>query len=207
VIVALVAGVVTASAFAVLRWRASGAALTVGFRFDAGSYALPPLATETLGGPVTASEAETIQRIARGELERAYAGTRLLDTDSAGAFWHVEVRNTIRGAGRAIPNAGHAVGLGPLGGLSELNFSLLALTALRFAPPHASRQAIVEGIGRGIGRAAVHELAHQIVATAAMDNTTDPDSYEYASFSRASQYYGDLHWSGAWPLVLRKIGG
>ena len=36
--------------------------------------------------------------------------------------------------------------------------------------------------------------------------STDPDSYEYGSHSRASQYYGELHWDGAWPLVRQKIG-
>jgi hypothetical protein len=96
--------------------------------------------------------------------------------------------------------------LGPLGGMSELSFDVLAASAIRFAPPAAPRAAIVDAIGRGIGRAAVHELAHQIVSTASMDNQTDPDSYEYSSFSRASQYYGVLHWAGARTAIVEKIG-
>jgi hypothetical protein len=126
-------------------------------------------------------------------------------TDAREAFWHVEVLRAIRGR-KALPDGGHSIGLGPLGGIGELNFDLLAASAVRFAPPGASRQVIVDGIGRGIGGAAVHELAHQIVGTTAMDNDADPDSYEYTTFIRASQYYGRLHWSGARPIVLAKIG-
>jgi len=70
--------------------------------------------------------------------------------------------------------------------LAKVSFTILALSGIQFAPWGASRQTMIEGIGRGIGRAAVHELAHQIVSTAAMDNHTDADSYEYASFNRAS---------------------
>jgi hypothetical protein len=83
---------------------------------------------------------------------------------------------------------------------------ILALGAIKHAPAGAPRQIVVEGIGRGIGRAAVHEFAHQILGVVAMDNATDGNSYEYASFERASQYYGELHWSSAWPLLQRKIG-
>ena len=90
--------------------------------------------------------------------------------------------------------------------MGELSFTILSVTAARLAPPDATRAQIVDAIGRGIGRAAVHELAHEIVGTAAMDNTTDPDSYEYASFNRPSQYYGQLHWAQAWPLVVQRIG-
>jgi hypothetical protein len=204
--VALIAVTVTAAVFSVVSSRASTASLSVGFRFERSSIVLPPAAAASLGGPLSGDEIQTIERIARRELARAYAGTRLSIGDTADAFWHIDVRNTIRGAGRAIPNAGHAVVLGPLGGLAEVNFTVLATSAIRLAPPGASRAAIVEGIGRGVGRAAVHELAHQIVSTAAMDNRTDPDSYEYSSFSRPSQYYGELHWAGAWPILVRKVG-
>jgi hypothetical protein len=203
---AAIALAVTGLGFLALRSRASTAPLSVGFRFEAASLILPATAAETLGGQLTASERQDIERIARQELAKAYAATRLSIGDTKEAFWHIDVRNSIRGAGRAIPNAGHAVVLGPLGGMSELNFTVLATAAIRLAPAGASRTAIVEGIGRGIGRAAVHELAHQIVSTEAMDNATDPDSYEYSSFNRGSQYYGELHWGDAWPLVRRKIG-
>jgi hypothetical protein len=203
--VGIVAVAVTALAFTIVRWQASKAIVTAGFRFEAGSYALPEYATRRLGGPLTEPDIESIKEISRREVERAFAGTRMIVTQNADAFWHVEVLQTLHETG-PLPNAGRALVLGPLGGAGEVSFAILALAAVRLAPAGATRQTIVEGIGRGIGRAAVHELAHQIVATAAMDDNTDPDSYEYSSFDRASQYYGDVHWSGAWPIVQRKIG-
>jgi hypothetical protein len=206
VIVAGVAAVAaTALVFAVVRWQASTAIVAAGFRFDPGSYALPAGPTRQLGGPLTESEIASIEAISRRELERAFAGTRMTITDTTDAFWHVQVRHTL-GEGKQLPHAGHAIGLGPLGGIAEVSFTMLALSAIRLAPAGGSRQVMIDGIGRGIGRAAVHELAHQIVATAAMDTSTDPDSYEFGSFNRASQYYGNLHWGGAWPLVVQKIG-
>ena len=203
---ALIAIGVTAIVFSVVRSRAATAPLTVSFRFDPAACVLPPAAAVLVGGPLTPPEIHEIEVAARRELEEAYRETRLVFVDGGEAFWHVDLRHTISGAGRAIPNAGHAVGLGPLGGISELSFIVLATSAIRFAPVDASRAVVVEAIGRGIGRAAVHELAHQIVSSAAMDTTTDPDSYEYSTFSRASQYYGRLHWAGAWPSVEKKVG-
>jgi hypothetical protein len=205
IVVGAIAAVVTAAVFAIVRWRASTTIVTAGFRFHPGPYTLSAEPTRALGGPLTDSEIASIKAIARGELERAFAGTRMAIADDTNAFWHIEVRHTL-GEGRQLPHAGHAIGLGPLGGVAEVSFTMLALSAIRLAPKDASRQTMIDGIGRGIGRAAVHELAHQIVATAAMDNSADPDSYEYGSFNRASQYYGELHWAGAWPLVLQKIG-
>jgi len=41
-----------------------------------------------------------------------------------------------------------------------VDFDFVAFTALHFAPQRAARPAIVEAIGRGIGRVAVHELMH-----------------------------------------------
>jgi len=205
-VAALVAAVVTAAVFSVVRAKASRAPLTVAFRFDAAACVLPRTAERALGAPLQPPEVAAIQRTARRELEEAYAGTRLVFVADGEAFWHLQVLPAIRGR-KALPDGGHSIGLGPLGGLGELNFDLLSVTAVRLAPPGATRQTILDGIARGIGRAAVHELAHQIVATAGMDNATDADSYEYGSFSRQSQYYGRLHWADAWAGVRAKVGG
>jgi hypothetical protein len=204
-VAAILAAVVTTAVFAIVRSKAATAPLTVAFRFEPDACVLPVSAQQRLGGALTADEVGAIERVARGELERAYAGTRLLFTGGGDAFWHLEVRGAIRGR-KALADGGHSIALGPLGGIGEVSFTVLALSAIRYAPDGAARQTIVDGIGRGIGRAAVHELAHQIIATGAMDTTSDPDSYEYATFIRPSQYYGQLHWAGAWPLVLKKVG-
>ena len=58
-------------------------------------------------------------------------------------------------------------------------------------------------------RAAVHELAHQALGldnVAYLDNRTDTDSYEHANADRPSQYYGELRWTTAWPVLQQKFG-
>ena len=95
---------------------------------------------------------------------------------------------SLRGRG-PLPNAGESMPLGLLGGSGAVSFDLVALKAIQYAPAGASRQTIVEGIGRGIGRVAAHEFAHQILNTGAVHNRDDENSYEYPSPDRAAQYY------------------
>jgi hypothetical protein len=54
-------------------------------------------------------------------------------------------------------------------------------------------------------------LAHNAIALgldnlACIDNRTDTGSYEYANADRPSQYYGDLRWTTAWPVLEEKFG-
>lgn len=105
--------------------------------------------------------------------------------------------------------AGESRVFGPLGGSGSVAFAILAHNAIGYAPAGASRQQIVDGIGRGIGRAAVHELAHQALGldnVSCLDNRTDMDSYEYANADRPSQYYGDLRWTTASSMLQEKFG-
>jgi len=39
-----------------------------------------------------------------------------------------------------------------------------------------------------------------------MDNRTDAQSYEYFTHNRPSQYYGELHWARAWPVLVERLG-
>ena len=63
----------------------------------------------------------------------------------------------------------------------------------------------MNGIGRGTGRVAVHEFMHQMLGAAGTHNQADPASYEYGSPERAAQYYGELHWTTAWPALQRRL--
>jgi hypothetical protein len=99
------------------------------------------------------------------------------------------------------------VPLGSFGGIGAVDFRLVEAFALRYAPAGASREAVLEGIGRGVGRVAVHELAHQIAGVAAaVHDAADDHAYEYPSPERASQYYGELHWTIARPLLEQRLG-
>jgi hypothetical protein len=91
-------------------------------------------------------------------------------------------------------------------GDGAVNFSLLAGYAESYATADADRATIVTAIGRGVGRAAVHEFAHQLLGTALIDDGDDAQSYEYGSAARREQYYGQMHWRGAWPALYKRFG-
>jgi hypothetical protein len=94
---------------------------------------------------------------------------------------------------------------GFLGGSGGVSFELIALKAIQYAPPGATRQIIVDGIGRGIGRVAAHEFAHQMINAGETHNPQDENSYEFPSPDRAAQYYGELRWTTARPLLEQRL--
>jgi hypothetical protein len=177
---------------------------TAGFWYEDRAFALPAHAAETLGGLLADGELESIKTISRAEVERAFTGLNIRVVDDRSAFWRIEVVRSLRARG-PLPNAGESMPLGFMGGSGAVSFDLVALKAIQYAPPGATRQTILDGIGRGIGRVAAHELAHQIVNSAAAHNNGDEDSYEYPTPDRASQYYGELHWTTARPLLERRL--
>ena len=184
----------------------SGTAPRAGFWFEDASFSLPADAATTLGGPLQPRERELIERVSRAELERAFAGLRIAIVPNRDAFWRVEVLRSLPRRG-PLPRAGESLALGSLGGAGGVDFTFVAVLAVRYAPPGAPRQAILEGIGRGIGRVAVHELAHQILGAAAgVHDRDDGNSYEYHRPDRASQDYGELHWTIAWPHLQERLG-
>jgi hypothetical protein len=193
---------------AVVAWRASRTVLVVGFWFEPFPFVVSEGATAMMGGPLTAAEIDTIKRLSRDELTRAFTGLNLRFTDSRRAFWTVRVRGVFeRRRWQRLPIAGETFLMGPLGGRSAVNFTEVAMAAIAHAPPAATRQILVDGIGRGIGRTAAHELAHAILGVyGPMDNRTDALSYEYFTHNRPSQFYGELHWAGAWPVLVERVG-
>jgi hypothetical protein len=108
------------------------------------------------------------------------------------AFWTVHVRAFVPSRARTLGAAGASLAFGPLGGRGTVGVMPLVGYAIRHAPHGSSRPALVTAIGLGVGRSVVHEFAHQI-AGGAIDGS-DPDTYEYGSVDRPSQYYGALHW-------------
>jgi hypothetical protein len=203
----LAAGVVGMLA-AAAAWQDAHTTREVGFWFADESFGLPSTLEQTLGGPLTARELDTVRVMSRTEVEHAFAGLRLRVTDRRDAFHTVRVVQTIvRRPGQRLPAGGETLALGILGGWGTVDFSELAGAAIAHAPPGALRFQIVEGIGRGIGRAAVHEFAHAILGpTSVMDTRTDQRSYEYEGFNRRPQFYDELHWAGARPLLERAVG-
>jgi hypothetical protein len=199
--------VAVASAFACSRGRLVVATPTAGFWYNSGSFVLPFDAMNGSGGPLEDEEMESIEQLSRTEIERAFSKLRITITANHNAFWRLEVLQSLPVTmNQQRPSAGQSLALGFLGGTGAIGFDVVALEAIRYAPTGASRPRIIEGIGRGIGRVAVHEFVHQMLGAAAAHNDTDQDSYEYGSPDRPSQYYGELHWTRAWPLLHQKFG-
>lgn len=201
----IVAILTTTALFGALRWQAARTAMTAGFWFEDGDYSLPSETIARLGGPLVPDEITAIETIARTEVERAFEGLRLRVTPDHDAFWRVVVLQDVHSRG-PLPNAGQALGWGPLGGLGSVGFAILATNGVLQAPNGATRRTMIEGIGRGIGRAAAHEFGHQILGMAAGHDNTDENSYEYYTSDRRSQYYGELHWRSSWPLFEARLG-
>jgi hypothetical protein len=211
-VIGAIAVIATMLGFAVVRRHAARAAIDAGFWYDEGSCELSVDDAAKLGGPLTAQEIAAIKQLSRAEVERALADLRINVTEHRNAFWRVSV------VGRMPSNptfkfpfaaAGESHVFGPLGSWGSVGFLVLAHNAIEYGPPSASRQDVVAGIGRGIGRAAVHEFAHQALGVDNVwniDNRTDSTSYEYGNADRPSQYYGELHWTTAWPVLQQKFG-
>jgi hypothetical protein len=213
-LIGAVAVLVVTVTSAAIAWRASNATIAAGFWWADTPFALSADDAGKLGGPLTPAELKSIEETSRDEVRRAYADLRINITDRRGAFWRVSVvgaplTTTRNRTTYPFSFAGESRVFGPLGGSGAVAFAILAHNAIAYAPPGASRQQIVDGIGRGIGRAAVHEFAHQALGLdnlSLLDNRTAPDSYEYANADRPSQYYGELRWRTAWPVLVQKFG-
>jgi hypothetical protein len=159
---------------------------------------------ERIGGPIRPDEHSQIESVARAELEAAYAGLRIRFTTQPSGFYRTSVVQDIPGRGLPIAGASRRVPFG--GGVGSVNFRTLGSQAVANAPRDASRARIIEAIGKGIGRTAAHEFAHQILLRVNLHDTKDADSYENGISNRPSQFYGALHWAFARPELARTLG-
>ena len=192
---------VTASLLGAIAYQSRSNVVAVGFWFEDVTFEVHDPAR--LGGALTRDEQERIQTVARQEIEEAFAEFGIRLTERRDSLYRVRVRQQLT-AGRYAA-AGQSNVFGPLGGYGAVSFITLAAQAMAHAPANATRGDIVEAIGRGLGRAAVHEFAHQILPSGPMHNTQDRASYEYWSSDRAVQFYGEMHWSVARPKLEERL--
>ena len=177
--------------------------IVLGFWFEDVTYR-----SFRLRGALSAAELDTVSLVARSEIVHAFSGLRVVVTDRQNARYRVRVVQQLRDprfrGDVAVAGASRAISI--LGGDGAVNFSMLAGYAESYASPDADRAAIVVAIGRGVGRASVHEFAHQLLGQRPMDSTGDRQAYEYGSAARPEQYYGEAHWGPAWPELRRRFG-
>jgi hypothetical protein len=178
-------------------------AVVLGFWFEPVTYS-----SSRFGSAVTAEELQTIAAVARSELTHAFAGLRIKVSGQHEARYRVRVMQRLRDPRfrGEVGVAGTSRAVSMFGGDGAVNFSLLAAYAESYAPADANREAIVFAVGRGVGRAAVHEFGHQLLGSARFDDNSDVQSYEYGSAARREQYYGAMHWGSAWPALQERFG-
>jgi hypothetical protein len=179
---------------------------TAAFWFDDGVTFETPALTPALGGPLDAGEQRTIRRFAFEEVRAAYADYRLDVVDAPTAHYRVRVVQQLPRRWGAFSPAAESRVFGFLGGSGAIAFRTVATFAVDLRPAGATRAAIVAGIGRGLGRIAAHELAHQILPRAALDASDDVSSYDYGDANHSAQFYGPMRWDRARAALESTLG-
>jgi hypothetical protein len=187
---------------ALMGWRHAegtrGRAVEAGFWLDDVSFH-----SARLGGSLTPGDISRVREVAVAELESAFAGLRIRVTSNRRARYHVRVVQSVRDTRMKWPIdvAGQSRGMAGVGGGGVVNFTLLASGAVVYAPDEVDRAGIIDAIGRGVGRSAAHEFAHQLLPHANLHRSRNRSSYEYYAASRPEQYYGAIAWDLAGPLL------
>lgn len=117
-----------------------------------------------IGDPISAAEYAAIDQTARNEITTAFAAFDVSLTANQGARYRVVVTPQLtdrRMLRRSSTYAGESRAVAGFGGSGAVNFEYLANGAMVFAPESASRAMVIEALGRGIGRVAIHEFLHQ----------------------------------------------
>lgn len=174
--------------------------VTLGFWFDDVTFESP-----VLGGRITADDLRVVEGVARQELALAFRKFDIAITASRNVRYRVRVAQELYGNPlvRRYAVAGESRSLPLVGAFGAVNFTYFAAGAIVFAAEGISRPELLAAIGRGVGRGAVHEFAHQLVG-GDLHATRDRGSYEYRAASRVEQYYGPMHWDVAGPLLRKQ---
>lgn len=161
-----------------------------------------------IGDPISPRELSTIETVARAEVVKAFEAFDVTVSDNRRARYHVRVVQKLvdeRFRRRDANVAGESRGMAGFGGSGAVSFEFLAGGTMVYAPPEASRAEVIAALGRGIGRSAVHEFAHQLLPKAPIHDTRDQRAYESGSVARTEQYFGDMHWDVAKPLLQKRL--
>lgn len=175
----------------------------LGFWMEAQAYQSP-----RIGEPITATEYAAIDRIARDEISTAFEGYDVTVTANRNARFRVVVTPTLtdrRMLRRRSTYAGESRAVAGFGGSGAVNFEYVANGATVFTPESASRAAVIEALGRGLGRVAIHEFLHQLLPKSAIHDSKDTHSYEGNSPALVEGYFGELHWDIAGPWLARRL--
>jgi hypothetical protein len=165
-------------------------AVELGFWFDPVTFTSP-----RLGAPVSAVEVAAIEKIARAEIIKAFQDFDVTLTANRNARCKVNVVQQLHDGRlmRRVDVAGQSRVLSGFGGAGAVSFYFVASGATVYSPETADRAAILEAVGRAIGRTAVHEFTHLLAPNTPIHDSRVPNSYENGTAS-AAQYFGEMRW-------------
>ena len=177
--------------------------IEAGFWLDTVSYDLVGS-----GGPLTAHELAVVEKAALEEITRAFAGLAIRVSHRRDARYAVTVVQNLydQRVQHTREVFGNARSVRGFGGRGAVNFYAVASAAAAYAPEHATRQDVIDAIGRGTGRVAIHEFTHLFLPRTPIHESDDPLSYEYEHGGRREQYYGELRWGFARAVLLEEFG-
>lgn len=178
--------------------------IELGFWIEPVSYASP-----RLGDPISGAELATINAIAGAEIAAAFERFDVVLSGNRQARYQVRVVQRLldqRFRSREVSIAGESRGAAGWGGSGAVSFDFLAGGAMVYAPDDMGRADLIAAIGRGIGRSAVHEFAHQLLPSTSIHDSRDRASYEFYSAARIEQYFGDMRWDISKPFLEDRLG-
>lgn len=148
------------------------------------------------GDPLAASEQALIKETTFATLKHAFGGFNVRFTEGGVGNRLIRVEDTPDG-----PRL-YAAGLTyPTSTTSSVRFDILyrmemmAVRCQRLDTCEAKTRAeLVDGLGRGIGATAAHELGHQSGLGFSHDARCD-DCYDGAASASFAHFFGDKHWS------------
>jgi hypothetical protein len=161
-----------------------------------------------IGGALSAADLTAIDAIARSEIAHAFARYDVTVTANRHARYRVTVLAELKDnrlLRRSGTYAGESRAIAGFGGSGAVNFEFVANGAMVFAPDDADRAAVIEALGRGIGRVAIHEFAHLLLPKSPIHDSRDRNSYEGNSPAQIEGYFGDLHWDIAGPWLDARL--
>lgn len=161
-----------------------------------------------IGEPIAAAEFATIDAVARAEIHKAFGEYGTTVSARHDAHYRVHVVPTLKDERlrHSGTNAGESRAIAGFGGSGAVNFEYVANGAMIFSPASATRAEVIDALGRGVGRVAIHEFLHQLMPKAPIHDSKDTRSYEGNSPALIEGYFGELHWDIAGPWLRQRVG-
>src|SRR5262249_23754934 len=148
------------------------------------------------GDPLTESEQARIRQTTLATLARAFDGFRFRFSEGRTGARRITIEDTPDG-----PRL-YAAGLTyPASTSSSVRFDMVYRLELMAVHCHGletceakTRAELVDGLGRGLGATAAHELGHQAGLGFSHDAGCD-DCYDGSASTSYAHFFGDKHWS------------